>query len=126
MQEGQRPAALLCDAACVQAGRQQQLAGAFGVEDPSHHVSSFDRNRSAHLHACPVNCRYMHLDPMQNVRMGFLPLTLVCILQHQPRVFVKETIALCTTRLARQPNPMQALLFITVSMDPTVLSIPSL
>ena len=52
MQEGQRPAALLCVAACVQAGRQQQLAGAFGVEDPSHHVSSFDRNRLARLHAC--------------------------------------------------------------------------
>lgn len=47
MQEGQHPAALLCDAACVQAGRQQQLAGAFGVDDPSHHVSSFDRNRFA-------------------------------------------------------------------------------
>ena len=57
MQEGQRPAALLCDAACIQAGRQQQLAGAFGVEDPSHHVSSFDRNRSAHLHPHPVECR---------------------------------------------------------------------
>ena len=57
MQEGQRPAALLCDAACIQAGRQQQLAGAFGVEDPSHHVSSFDRNRSAHLHPHPMECR---------------------------------------------------------------------
>ncbi|KAL0033761.1 hypothetical protein WJX77_004297 [Trebouxia sp. C0004] len=46
VQEGQRAAALCCDAACVQAGRQQQLAGAFGVEDPAHHVSSFDRNRT--------------------------------------------------------------------------------
>ena len=51
VQEGQRPAGLLCDAACVQAGRQQQLAGAFGVEDPAHHISSFDRNRSAHVHS---------------------------------------------------------------------------
>ena len=46
VQEGQQPAALPCDAVCVSAGRQQQLAGAFGVEDISHHVSSFDRNRS--------------------------------------------------------------------------------
>jgi len=51
VQEGQRAAALRCDAACVQAGRQQQLAGAFGVEDPAHHVSSFDRNRSASIPA---------------------------------------------------------------------------
>ncbi|KAL0029599.1 hypothetical protein WJX79_007267 [Trebouxia sp. C0005] len=46
VQEGQRAAALRCDAACAQAGRQQQLAGAFGVEDPVHHISSFDRNRT--------------------------------------------------------------------------------
>ena len=49
VQEGQRAAALRCDAACVQEGRQQQLAGAFGVEDPAHHISSFDRNRSASI-----------------------------------------------------------------------------
>lgn len=46
VQEGQQAAALRCDAACLQAGRQQQLAAAFRVEDPAHHVSSFDRNRS--------------------------------------------------------------------------------
>ena len=54
VQEGQRAAALRCDAACVQAGRQQQLAGAFGVEDPAHHVSSFDRNRSASISSDPA------------------------------------------------------------------------
>ena len=47
VQEGQRAAAVRCDAACVQAGRQQQLAGAFSVENPAHHISSFNRNRSA-------------------------------------------------------------------------------
>lgn len=45
VQEGQEPLPLSCNAACAQASRQQQLAGAFGVEDPAHHVSSFDRNR---------------------------------------------------------------------------------
>lgn len=47
VEEGQQPAALPCTLACVSAGRQQQLAGAFGVDDPSNHISSFDRNRSA-------------------------------------------------------------------------------
>ncbi len=61
VQEGQRAAALRCDAACVQAGRQQQLAGAFGVEDPAHHISSFDRNRSASILSDPAvstDCDY--------------------------------------------------------------------
>ncbi len=70
VQEGQRAAAVRCDAACVQAGRQQQLAGAFGVEDPAHHVSSFDRNRSASIPSDPAVSTGLRLWAVQQQLAG--------------------------------------------------------
>lgn len=45
VEEGQEVPTLACDAVCELEGRRSQLAGAFGVEHPEHHVSYFDRHR---------------------------------------------------------------------------------
>ena len=76
VQEGQRAAALRCDAACAQAGRQQQLAGAFGVEDPVHHISSFDRNRSASIPSLAA-------VPYRTVTTGCVATGVMCMLDAQ-------------------------------------------
>lgn len=43
IEEGQEVPILECDAVCRLEGRRRELADAFGVEDPHHHVSVFDR-----------------------------------------------------------------------------------
>ncbi|KAK9815654.1 hypothetical protein WJX72_007454 [[Myrmecia] bisecta] len=48
VEQGQTPAPLQCDTDCERQKRQQQIAGAFGIADPAHHVPVFDRNRTPH------------------------------------------------------------------------------
>ena len=42
----EQPPPLGCDVGCEAHNRRRQLAGAFGVADPEHHVSYFDRHRT--------------------------------------------------------------------------------
>ena len=45
MREGQEVEPPRCDAECLRLQRQSNLADAFGVEDPEHHVPWVNRNR---------------------------------------------------------------------------------
>lgn len=45
MQEGEEVPPLECDAVCRLEGRKAQLADAFGVADPGHHLSYWDSHR---------------------------------------------------------------------------------
>ncbi|PRW45017.1 Glucose-induced degradation 4 [Chlorella sorokiniana] len=47
VQEGEEVPALECDAVCRLEGRKAQLADAFGVGDPTHHLSYWDTHRNA-------------------------------------------------------------------------------
>lgn len=45
VQEGEEVPPLECDAVCRLEGRKAQLADAFGVGDPAHHLSYWDTHR---------------------------------------------------------------------------------
>ncbi|KAI3426465.1 hypothetical protein D9Q98_008832 [Chlorella vulgaris] len=60
MEEGQEVPSLECDAVCRLEGRRQKLADAFGVEDPAHHLSAFERNKTATYNGLLLSAAQRH------------------------------------------------------------------
>ncbi|GAX86309.1 hypothetical protein CEUSTIGMA_g13721.t1 [Chlamydomonas eustigma] len=98
LREGEQPPPLECDHGCEIEGRRRQLAQAFNVDDPDHHIAYFDRNRTPTYSTSLLQVAKEHLAFVEHVeqqltsfigdsglkRLALAPMT------HSQRSFVHE------------------------------------